>query len=119
MATTSSSIRSVLVSFYFYIPDQSVIRLLKANNEEGAYGTVLCGRISQDDNKLGPYISQGPRIVVIFSSTDGVNTANWEQRRRYGLSSSASGEIEPPKPWPPPYGFRACVEFKTGKLVST
>ena len=79
IATTGNSIKAVL-----------------ANNEESVYDATLCERIAGGSPKLGPYTSQGPRIVIVFGSVDG------------NAAGKASSELAPP------FGFRARVEFKTG-----
>jgi hypothetical protein len=73
IATTGNSIRAVL-----------------ANNEESLYNAMLCERIPKGSPKLGPYISVGPRMIVLFGSVE-----------------------TPMEDGNPPYGFRAKVEFKT------
>lgn len=70
------------------------IRAILANAEESSYDAILCDRIPAGSANLGPFVSQGPRIVLVFSSVDGT------QQAQLG---------------PAPYGFRARVEFKTGR----
>ncbi|KAL3077910.1 hypothetical protein niasHS_013439 [Heterodera schachtii] len=65
-------------------------KAMLANAEESAYDTILCDRIAEGTLK---FISQGPRIVLVFNSAE-----------QLPLASNLG---------PPPYGFRARVEFKT------
>lgn len=75
IATTASSIKSALT-----------------NGEESAYDAILCDTLTQENNPS--YVSQGPRIVLVFSSME----------QSHGISKISSTH---------PRGFRARVEFKT------
>uniref|UniRef100_A0A183BT09 CUB domain-containing protein n=1 Tax=Globodera pallida TaxID=36090 RepID=A0A183BT09_GLOPA len=68
----------------------SIIKSMLANAEESVYDAILCDRIAEGTLN---FVSQGPRIVMVFSSS--------EQQPLIGNLG------------PPPYGFRARVEFKT------
>lgn len=72
----------------------NAIRAVLANNEESVYDAMLCDRIPKGSKKLGPYESQGPRMVVLFGSTE---TPDDDGQR--------------------PFGFRAKVEFRTGERL--
>uniref|UniRef100_A0A9J2PDU0 CUB domain-containing protein n=1 Tax=Ascaris lumbricoides TaxID=6252 RepID=A0A9J2PDU0_ASCLU len=68
----------------------TTIKSVLASGEESNYDATLCERIPEGSEALGPYASDGPRMVLVFSSFDRV-TAD-EQT---------------------PFGFRAKIEFKT------
>lgn len=57
---------------------------------------MFSNRIPKDSPKLGPYTSQGPRLVVVFGSTEAHTMGALED------TSQTTG-------------FRAKVEFKTGE----
>lgn len=66
-----------------------------ANNEESVYDATLCNKVTKGSAKLGPYTSTGPRMVVVFGSLVSVMPQVTHQG---------------------PFGFKARVEFKTGKF---
>lgn len=57
---------------------------------------LFSNQIPKDSPKLGPYTSQGPRLVVVFGSTESHSMSAVEDTSQT-------------------IGFRAKVEFKTGK----
>lgn len=85
-------------SFVGIARQESSIKAVLANNEESLYDATLCDKPLKGSSKLGPYTSQGPRMVLVFGS----------------LTST-----RPQVNQPGPFGFRARVEFKTGlyKLI--
>ncbi|CAD5206954.1 unnamed protein product [Bursaphelenchus okinawaensis] len=69
---------------------ESSIKSVLANNEESVYDATLCHRIAHGSPRLGPYTSQGPRMVLVFGSLNDL-----------------------PQTAALPLGFKARVEFKT------
>lgn len=66
-----------------------------SSTKESVYDLILCGHLDTGSKKLESYISIGPRIVVVFGSTDfNFNYKNNKHNK---------------------YGFRARIDFKTGK----
>ncbi|VDK75353.1 unnamed protein product, partial [Cylicostephanus goldi] len=63
-----------------------------SSTDESNYESTLCERIPASSPLMGPYVSEGPRMVVQFGTTDKLVTD--------GLR---------------PNGFKAKVEFKTGR----
>jgi hypothetical protein len=80
-------------SFVGVAKQESSIKAVLANNEESLYDATLCDQPQRGSSKLGPYTSQGPRMVLVFGSL----TSTTPQINKSG-----------------PFGFRARVEFKTG-----
>uniref|UniRef100_A0A183F0W2 CUB domain-containing protein n=1 Tax=Gongylonema pulchrum TaxID=637853 RepID=A0A183F0W2_9BILA len=72
----------------------SSIRSVLASGEESSYDATLCDRLQDGSPALGPYISDGPRMVLVFSSNEKV--------------SDGDGQV--------PLGFRAKIQFKTGEF---
>uniref|UniRef100_A0A914CE37 CUB domain-containing protein n=1 Tax=Acrobeloides nanus TaxID=290746 RepID=A0A914CE37_9BILA len=66
------------------------MRDVLANSEGSSYDVTLCERLPLGAEAMGPYTSQGPRMVVLFGSLD-----------------------QPISDGQKPLGFRARVEFKT------
>lgn len=69
------------------------MRDVLANSEGSSYDVTLCERLPLGAEAMGPYTSQGPRMVVLFGSLD-----------------------QPISDGQKPLGFRARVEFKTGRI---
>ncbi|VDM95244.1 unnamed protein product [Thelazia callipaeda] len=67
------------------------IKSVLASGEESNYDATLCDRLQNGSRALGPYVSNGPRMVVVFSSNEKVSEDD-------GLK---------------PLGFRAKIQFKT------
>lgn len=67
------------------------MRDVLANSEASAYDVTICERLSPNATLMGPYTSQGPRMVILFGSLD----------------KPVDDKIRP-------IGFRARIEFKTG-----
>uniref|UniRef100_A0A1I7XFW7 CUB domain-containing protein n=1 Tax=Heterorhabditis bacteriophora TaxID=37862 RepID=A0A1I7XFW7_HETBA len=63
-----------------------------SSTDESNFEATLCDRIAPDSPLMGPYVSEGPRMVVQFGTTDKIIT----------------DELVP-------FGFKAKVEFKTGQ----
>ncbi|MCP9260570.1 CUB domain protein [Dirofilaria immitis] len=72
------------------------IKSVLSSGEESNYDAVLCDRIQDGSNTLGPYISDGPRMVLVFSSHEKVSDGD-------GLK---------------PLGFKAKIKFKTDFGIS-
>ena len=80
------------------------------NSEESVYDALLCDRIPAGSPRLGPYVSQGPRIVLIFSSMEREQSVfpaphgfRFDDVQNLGIYGAFSI-------------FRARIEFKTGLL---
>ncbi|KHN72567.1 Cubilin [Toxocara canis] len=68
----------------------TTIKSVLASGEESSYDATLCDRLPEGSEALGPYVSDGPRMVLVFSSFDRV-TADKQTS----------------------FGFRAKIQFKT------
>lgn len=88
---SSNSSGDECAAFVGVAAQDSSIRAVLANNEESVYDATLCHRLPAGHLKLGPYTSQGPRMVLVF-----------------GTAAEQPGAAEPR-----PLGFRAHIEFKT------
>uniref|UniRef100_A0A915Q495 CUB domain-containing protein n=1 Tax=Setaria digitata TaxID=48799 RepID=A0A915Q495_9BILA len=67
------------------------IKSVLSSSEESNYDAMLCDRLKDDSPALGPYISNGPRMVLVFSSNERTSDGDGQE----------------------PLGFRAKIQFKT------
>ena len=65
------------------------MKAVMSSTDDSIFDVTLCERIPSDSPLLGPYISEGPRMVMQFGSTD-----------------TRDDRITP-------IGFKATIEFKT------
>lgn len=70
----------------------ATINSVLSSGEESNYDATLCDRLENGSHILGPYISDGPRMVLVFSSNE-------------KISSNGDGQK--------PLGFKAKIQFKT------
>uniref|UniRef100_A0A1I7VA47 CUB domain-containing protein n=1 Tax=Loa loa TaxID=7209 RepID=A0A1I7VA47_LOALO len=68
------------------------IKSVLSFGEESNYDVTLCDRLQDGSHALGPYISDGPRMVLVFNSNE-------------KISSNGDGKK--------PLGFKAKIQFKT------
>uniref|UniRef100_A0A0R3RIW4 Cubilin n=1 Tax=Elaeophora elaphi TaxID=1147741 RepID=A0A0R3RIW4_9BILA len=67
------------------------IKSVLSSSEESNYDATLCDRLPDGSHALGPYISDGPRMVLVFSSNEKVSVGDGQE----------------------PLGFKAKIQFKT------
>uniref|UniRef100_A0A914XX19 CUB domain-containing protein n=1 Tax=Panagrolaimus superbus TaxID=310955 RepID=A0A914XX19_9BILA len=72
------------------------MKAVASDTDESWYDVTLCDKLKPGSDKYGPYISQGPRMIVVFSSSE----------------NASKNSIEMDEP----LGFKAKIEFKTGKI---
>ncbi|CAG9537827.1 unnamed protein product, partial [Cercopithifilaria johnstoni] len=72
-----------------FIP--TTIKSVLSSIDESTYDVMLCDRLQNGSNALGPYISDGPRMVLVFSSNEKVSNGDGQK----------------------PLGFKAKIQFKT------
>jgi hypothetical protein len=69
------------------------MRAVSSDTDESWYDVTLCEKLKPGSDQYGPYISQGPRMIVVFSSS--------ENASKHGTEMDE------------PFGFKAKIEFKT------
>ncbi|VDK82458.1 unnamed protein product [Onchocerca ochengi] len=67
------------------------IKSVLSSGEESNYDAVICDRIKDGSPVLGPYISDGPRMVLVFNSNEKISKGDGQE----------------------PLGFKAKIQFKT------
>ncbi|KAL3998955.1 CUB domain family protein [Acanthocheilonema viteae] len=72
-----------------FIP--TTIKSVLSSGEESNYDVMLCDRLQNGSHALGPYISDGPRMVLVFSSNEKISNGDGQK----------------------PLGFKAKIQFKT------
>uniref|UniRef100_A0A7E4UN52 CUB domain-containing protein n=1 Tax=Panagrellus redivivus TaxID=6233 RepID=A0A7E4UN52_PANRE len=79
-------------SFVGVAVTESSMKAVMVDTLDSWYDVTLCERLNGTHDRAGPYISEGPRMILVFGSLD--------------LPQKQENKI-------PPLGFRARIEFKT------
>ncbi|VDD96195.1 unnamed protein product [Enterobius vermicularis] len=61
-------------SFVGIAYQEATIKTVLSSTDESTYDLVLCDRFISGSNKSGPYPSAGPRMVLVFSSSERMTT---------------------------------------------
>ncbi|VDO50517.1 unnamed protein product [Onchocerca flexuosa] len=69
----------------------ATVKSVLSSGEESNYDAVICDRIQDGSPVLGPYISNGPRMVLVFNSNEKISQGDGQE----------------------PLGFKAKIQFKT------
>ena len=97
-ATPISTVESCEGTFVGVSASANSMSAVVSDNEESWYDVTLCENLKIAASKAGPYTSQGPRMIVVFSSSE-----NATRNNKFDIGDE---EI----------GFKAKIEFKTGKF---